>query len=36
MIFNEALVHNSLVIAWPEITRLASEYSPSEVQGSLL
>lgn len=31
----EALAYNSLVIAWPEITRLASEFGPAEIQGSL-
>jgi putative DNA methylase len=32
----EGVAYNSLVIAWPEISRLASEYGPTEVQGSLL
>lgn len=32
----EAIVYNSLVIAWPEISRLSSEIQPSSpVQGNL-
>ncbi len=32
----EGVAYNSLVIAWPELTRLAAEAGPSEVQGSFL
>ncbi|MBE9136931.1 DUF1156 domain-containing protein [Nodosilinea sp. LEGE 07088] len=32
----EGVAYNSLVIAWPELTRLAAESGPSEVQGSFL
>jgi putative DNA methylase len=31
----EAIAYNSLVISWPEITRLANEYKPSPTQMTL-
>ncbi|HOX86598.1 MAG TPA: DUF1156 domain-containing protein [bacterium] len=32
---NEALAYNSLVLAWPELTRLAQQTAPSEAQQDL-
>jgi len=33
---SEALAYNSLVLAWPELTRLAQQAAPSTTQGELL
>ncbi|MCF7837532.1 MAG: DUF1156 domain-containing protein, partial [Candidatus Marinimicrobia bacterium] len=33
---NEALAYNSLVLAWPELTRLAQQAQPNVMQGQLL